>query len=236
MEFLGEVAAWFGDPASWIGRNGIPIRAWEHVSLSAASLAVAVAIALPVGLFIGHTNRGARVTMAVANVGRAVPSIGWLGIALPITLALFERGGLGFLPSFVALVALGIPPIVTNTYAGLREVDAEILETGRGVGMRELQLLRRVEVPIALPVIMAGIRSSAVTIVATATLAALVGGGTLGDFILQGLYVNDQPRIFGAAVLVALLGLGTELAFGFLQRRSVSPGLRPEKVHPGAAI
>ena len=228
MEFLGEVAAWFGDPASWTGRNGIPIRAWEHVSLSLVSLAVAVAIALPVGLFIGHTNRGARVTMAVANVGRAVPSIGWLGIALPITLALFQRGGLGFLPSFVALVALGIPPIVTNTYAGLRQVDAEMLEAGRGVGMHELQLLGRVEVPIALPVIMAGIRSSAVTIVATATLAALVGGGTLGDFILQGLYVNDHPRIFGAAVLVALLALGTELAFGFLQRRAVSPGLRSE--------
>jgi osmoprotectant transport system permease protein len=228
MEFLGEVAAWFGDPASWTGRNGIPIRAWEHVSLSLASLAMAVAIALPVGLFIGHTNRGARVTMAVANIGRAVPSVGWLGIALPITLALFQRGGLGFLPSFVALVALGIPPIVTNTYAGLREVDAEMLEAGRGVGMRELQLLRRVEMPIALPVIMAGIRSSAVTIVATATLAALVGGGTLGDFILQGLYVNDHPRIFGAAVLVALLALGTELAFGFLQRRAISPGLRPE--------
>jgi len=226
MSFLGEVAAWFGDPASWAGSNSIPLRAWEHVALSAASLAVAAAIALPVGLFIGHTNRGARIAIAIANIGRAVPSVGWLGIALPITLALFERGGLGFLPAFVALVALGIPPIVTNTYAGLREVDADLLEAGRGMGMRELQLLGRVEVPIAMPVIMAGVRSSAVTIVATATLAALVGGGTLGDFILQGLYVNDHPRIFGAAVLVALLALLTELAFGFLQRRSISPGLR----------
>lgn len=228
MAFLGEVVAWFGDPANWTGRDSIPLHAWEHVSLSAASLAVAIVIALPVGLFIGHTNRGARVAVAIANVGRAVPSLGWLGIALPITLALFQRDGLGFLPAFVALVALGIPPIVTNTYAGVREVDAEMLEAGRGMGMRELQLLRRVEVPIALPVIMAGIRSSAVTIVATATLAALVGGGTLGDFILQGLYVNDQPRIFGAAVLVALLALATELAFGLLQRLSISPGLRPE--------
>ena len=235
MTFLGEVAAWFGDPANWTGRNSIPLHAWEHVSLSAASLAVALAIALPVGLFIGHTNRGARVAVAIANVGRAVPSIGWLGISLPVTLAVLQRGGLGFLPAFVALVALGIPPIVTNTYAGLREVDAEMLEAGRGMGMQELQLLRRVEVPVALPVIMAGIRSSAVTIVATATLAALVGGGTLGDFILQGLYVNDQPRIFGAAVLVALLALGTELAFGFLQRRSISPGLRPEPVSSAPA-
>jgi len=226
MTFLAQVVDWFRDPAHWSGPGSIPLRAWEHVSLSAVSLGLAIAIALPLGLWIGHTNRGARLAIGIANVGRAVPSIGWLGIALPITLALFQRGGLGFLPSTAALVALGIPPIVTNTYAGLRDVDPEMIEAGRGMGMRELELLRRVEVPIALPVIMAGIRSSAVAIVATATLAALVGGGTLGDFILQGLYVNDQPRIVGAAILVAILALGTELCFGALERVSVSAGMR----------
>jgi osmoprotectant transport system permease protein len=225
MEFLGKVAAWFTAPASWSGNNTIPLRLWEHVSLSAVSLAVAVLIALPLGLYIGHTDRGSRVVVAIANVGRAVPSLGWLGIALPITLALFQGGGLGFLPACIALVALGIPPIVTNTYAGMRDVDRDLLDAGRGMGMAELQLLGRVEVPIALPVIMAGLRSSAVTIVATATLAAVVGGGTLGAFILDGLFVNDQPRVFGAAVLVALLALLTELGFGYLQRRVVSPGL-----------
>jgi osmoprotectant transport system permease protein len=226
MEFLGKVAAWFTAPASWSGNNTIPLRLWEHVSLSAVSLAIAVLIAMPLGLYIGHTDRGSRVVVvAIANVGRAVPSLGWLGIALPITLALFQGGGLGFLPACIALVALGIPPIVTNTYAGLREVDRDLLDAGRGMGMAELQLLGRIEVPIALPVIMAGLRSSAVTIVATATLAAVVGGGTLGAFILDGLFVNDQPRVFGAAVLVALLALLTELGFGYLQRRVVSPGL-----------
>jgi osmoprotectant transport system permease protein len=225
MEFLGKVAAWFSAPASWSGNNTIPLRLWEHVSLSAVSLAIAVLIALPLGLYIGHTDRGSRVVVAIANVGRAVPSLGWLGIALPITLALFQGGGLGFLPACIALVALGIPPIVTNTYAGLREVDRDLLDAGRGMGMTELQLLGRVGVPIALPVIMAGLRSSAVTIVATATLAAVVGGGTLGAFILDGLFVNDLPRVFGAAVLVALLALLTELGFGYLQRRVVSPGL-----------
>ena len=225
MEFLGKVAAWFSAPASWSGNNTIPLRLWEHVSLSAVSLAIAVLIALPLGLYIGHTDRGSRVVVTIANVGRAVPSLGWLGIALPITLALFQGGGLGFLPACIALVALGIPPIVTNTYAGLREVDRDLLDAGRGMGMAELQLLGRVEVPIALPVIMAGLRSSAVTIVATATLAAVVGGGTLGAFILDGLFVNDQPRVFGAAVLVALLALLTELGFGYLQRRVVSRGL-----------
>jgi osmoprotectant transport system permease protein len=226
VEFLGEVVAWFTAPASWSGNDTIPLRLWEHVSLSAVSLAVAVVIALPVGLYIGHTDRGSRLVVAIANIGRAVPSLGWLGIALPITLALFHAGGLGFLPACIALVALGIPPIVTNTYAGVREVDRDLVDAGRGMGMAELQLLGRVEVPIALPVIMAGIRSSAVTIVATATLAAVVSGGTLGAFILDGLFVNDQPRIFGAAVLVALLALATELGFGYLQRRVVSPGLR----------
>jgi osmoprotectant transport system permease protein len=225
MDFLGKVAAWFTAPASWSGNNTIPLRLWEHVSLSAVSLAIAVLIGLPLGLYIGHTDRGSRVVVAIANVGRAVPSLGWLGIALPITLALFQGGGLGFLPACIALVALGIPPIVTNTYAGLREVDRDLLDAGRGMGMAELQLLGRVEVPIALPVIMAGLRSSAVTIVATATLAAVVGGGTLGAFILDGLFVNDQLRVFGAAVLVALLALLTELGFGYLQRRVVSPGL-----------
>jgi osmoprotectant transport system permease protein len=225
MEFLGKVAAWFTAPASWSGNNTIPLRLWEHVSLSAVSLAIAVLIALPLGLYIGHTDRGSRAVVAIANVGRAVPSLGWLGIALPITLALFQGRGLGFLPACIALVALGIPPIVTNTYTGLREVDRDLLDAGRGMGMAELQLLGRIEVPIALPVIMAGLRSSAVTIVATATLAAVVGGGTLGAFILDGLFVNDQPRVFGAAVLVALLALLTELGFGYLQRRVVSPGL-----------
>jgi osmoprotectant transport system permease protein len=225
VEFLASVMAWFTDPASWTGNNTIPLRVWEQVSLSAVSLALAVAIALPLGLYIGHTDRGSRVVVAIANIGRAVPSLGWLGIALPITLVLFQRGGLGFLPACIALVALGIPPIVTNTYAGLREVNRDLLDAGRGMGMAELQLLGRVEVPIALPVIMAGVRSSAVTIVATATLAAVVGGGTLGDFILQGLFVNDQPRVFGAAVLVALLALLTELLFSIIQRRVVSPGL-----------
>jgi len=226
VEFLGKVVAWFTAPASWSGNDTIPLRLWEHVSLSAVSLALAALIALPLGLYIGHTDRGSRLVVAIANIGRAVPSLGWLGIALPFTLALFHADGLGFLPACIALVALGIPPIVTNTYAGLHEVDRDLLDAGRGMGMAELQLLRRVEVPIALPVIMAGVRSSAVTIVATATLAAVVGGGTLGAFILDGLFNNDQPRIFGAALLVALLSILTELSFGYLQRRAVSPGLR----------
>lgn len=225
MDFLGQVLAWYTDPAHWTGSNAIGLRLWQHLSLSAASLAAGVAIALPIGLYIGHTGRFARVTMAVSNIGRAVPSLGWLGIAFPIGTALFHRAGIGFLPAFIGLVALAIPPIVTNTYVGLRDVDPELREAARGMGMRELQLLLRVEVPVSLTVILAGIRVSAVAVVATAPLAALVGGGTLGSYIIQGLALSDEVRVFAAAVLVALLAILTELGFAWLQRRAVSPGL-----------
>jgi osmoprotectant transport system permease protein len=225
MEFLGKVLAWFADPARWTGRNSLPIHLWEHLSLSAASVAIAVAIALPVGLYIGHTGRGAQAVIAISNIGRAVPSLGWMGIVYPITTGLLQRGGHGFLPALIALVALAFPPIVTNTYAGLREVDPELREAGRGMGMTEFQLLRRVEVPVALPVMLAGIRSSAVAVVATAPLMALVGAGTLGEYILAGLALSDEVQVFAAAVLVALLAILTELSFAWLQRRAVSPGL-----------
>jgi osmoprotectant transport system permease protein len=233
MELFGEALAWLTDPANWTDpRNGILLRLWEHVSLSALSLAAAVAIALPVGLYIGHTGRGAALAVAIANIGRAVPSLGWIGIMLPITLALLGRNGLGFAPAFVALVALGIPPIVTNAYAGLRDVDPDLIEAGRGMGMREMEVMTQVEVPVALPVILAGVRSSAVQVVATATLAAVVAGGTLGDFILQGIRIRDLDRVYGAAILVALLAIATELAFAWLQARAVSPGLRGARPAP----
>jgi osmoprotectant transport system permease protein len=224
MEFVAELVAWFLDPANWSGRDGIPNRLGEHVFVSAVSLVIAAAIALPLGLLVGHTGRGATLAVNLANVGRAVPSLGIIGIAFPIALALGL--GLGLAPAAIALVLLGIPPIVTNTYAGLREVDRELVDAARGMGMRERQLLWRVELPLALPVILAGVRTSAVQIVATATLAAVVAGGTQGHHILQGSALNDHPRVFGAALIVALLAILTELAFGALQRASVSPGLR----------
>ena len=225
MDFLAQVLAWYTDPANWSGNNAIPLRLWQHLSLSVASLGAGLAIALPIGLYIGHTGRGARVAVAVSNIGRAVPSLGWLGIAYPISTGLFQRAGIGFLPAFIGLVALAIPPIVTNTYAGLRDVDPELREAARGMGMRELQLLMRVEVPVALTVILAGIRVSAVAVIATAPLAALVGGGTLGSYILQGLELSDEVRVFAAALMVAVLAVLTELTFAWLQRRAVSPGL-----------
>jgi len=226
MEFLRDVAAWFVDPHQWTGRDTLPDLVGGTLLLAAVSLAVALLIAMPIGLYIGHTGRGAQAAVAIANIGRAVPSLGWMGIAYPITTALFARAGSGLLPAVIALVALGIPPIVTNTYAGLREVDEDLREAGRGVGMTEGQLLRRVEVPVALPVIMAGIRSSAVAIVATTPLMSLVGADTLGSYIIAGLNLSDEVQVFAAALLVIVAALATEFLFAGLERLATSPGLR----------
>jgi osmoprotectant transport system permease protein len=156
-----------------------------------------------------------------------------MGIAYPITTALFARAGHGLMPSVIALALLGIPPIVTNTFAGLREVDPDLQEAGRGVGMTEGQLLWRVEVPVALPVIMAGIRSSAVAIMATTPLMSLIGADTLGDDIIAGLNLNDTVRVFAAAVLVVVMALATEALFAWLERRATSPGLRASEAAAG---
>lgn len=223
IEFLGGVAAWFADPATWSGRDGIPERLWQHLWISGVSLVAAIGIGLPLGLAIGHTGRGARAVVAIANVGRAVPSLGLMGLAF-ILLLPFGMG-VGPMPTIIALTALGIPPIVVNAYVGLREVDRELVEAASGMGMREGQVLRRVEIPIALPVILAGVRTSAVQIVATATLAAAIGGGTLGQIIYIGFNVGDQVRIFGGAIVVAVLSIGTEIAFAAVQRAATSPGL-----------
>jgi osmoprotectant transport system permease protein len=225
MEFLREVAAWYVDPGQWTGRDTLPELVGGTLLLAAISLVVALLIAMPIGLYIGHTGRGAQGAVAIANIGRAVPSLGWMGIAYPITTALFARAGNGLMPAVIALAALGIPPIVTNTYAGLREVDPELREAGRGVGMTEVQLLGRVEVPVALPVIMAGVRSSAVAIVATTPLMSLVGADTLGDYIISGLNLSDEVQMFAAALLVVVAALATELLFALLERRATSPGL-----------
>ena len=224
IEFLGEVAAWFADPSTWSGRDGIPIRLFEHLWISAVSLAAAIAVGLPLGLLIGHTGRGATAVVAIANIGRAVPSLGLLGIAFILLLPLGL--GVGPLPGIIALTLLGIPPIVVNAYVGLREVDRDLVEAARGMGMREREVLRNVEVPIAMPVILAGVRTSAVQVVATATLVAVLGGGALGQLILIGFNIGDEVRVFGAAIVVALLSIATEVGFGALQRAATSPGLR----------
>jgi osmoprotectant transport system permease protein len=220
VELISEVVAWFADPSNWTGTSGILNRTVEHVVLSAISVITAILIAVPAGLFIGHTGRGAFITVTVANLGRSIPSYALLIIFV-------TWFGIGFAAAFPALVVLALPPILTNTYVGLREVDRDTVEAGRAMGMRATQLLSRLEVPIALPVIVSGIRVAAVQVVATATLAALVGGGGLGRFIVDGFALRQQDMLVAGAILVALLALLTERSLTFLEGRVVSPGLRP---------
>jgi osmoprotectant transport system permease protein len=216
---MDGVVAWFLDPASWSGTGGIPNRLLEHVVLSGLAVLIGAAIAVPIGLLIGHTGRAATVTIAVGNVGRAIPSYAMLVVFVPLL-------GIGFPNALAALVLLAMPPILVNTYAGMRGVDRDVIEAGRGMGMRETQLLRTVELPLAMPTILAGVRVAAVAVVATATLAALVGGGGLGRFILDGFALRDTPQLVGGAILVALLAVAAERLFVLLERRSASPGVR----------
>lgn len=239
MDFLADVAGWFTDPLNWSGGDGIPVRLLEHLVLSGIPLLLAVAVAVPLGLWVGHTGRGTALVVNLTNVGRAVPSLAILVIAFMLLsaplVALGLRRDVGEVATGLAMIALAIPPIVTNTYIGLQEVDRELLEAGRGMGMHETELLRRVELPLALPVMLAGIRTSAVQVVATATLGAVVATGGLGRYIIDGIAQRRHDEVFAAALLVAALSIATELAFGWLQRRAISPGLQVQGPPPAAS-
>lgn len=224
MNIITTTLAWFTDPAHWQGSDGIPIRVFEHLELSALAVAIGLAIALPAGLWLGHTGRGAFVAVNVANLGRALPSLALLALALPLAFALHL--GLGFWPTLFALVPLTIPPILTNTYVAVRGVDREVVEAARGMGLEERTILRAVELPIALPLILSGIRTAAVNVIATATLGALVAGGGLGRYIVDGLALQEYERLFAGALLVAFLAIAVEIGMGQVDRRVVSPGIR----------
>lgn len=224
MDFAASVIAWLTAPEHWSGSDGIPNRIGEHLLISALTTLAAVALALPFGVLAGHTGRGGFIAINVANLGRALPSLALLALMFPLALSL--RLGFGFWPTFLALVPLGIPPVLTNSYVAVRGVDADVVEAARGMGLRERQVLRQVELPIAAPLIIAGVRNAAVAIVATATLGALVAGGGLGRYIVDGIARQDYPRVFVGALLVALLSISVELAFGAFERLSISAGLR----------
>ena len=218
MELLGDVVRWLSAGEHWRGDDGIPHRLWEHVAMSGSTVLLACLIALPVALWLGHIGRGGVLAVNVSNAGRAIPSFAILVFAVQLF-------GIGSKPAFVALLALAIPPILTNGYVAMREVDQDVREAARGMGMTGRQLLLRVEAPLAVPLVMAGIRTSAVNVVATATLAAFVGWGGLGRFIEDGRAQGDQAMLVSGAVLVAVLAMSTEVALGRLQKRVSPPGV-----------
>ena len=215
-----SVLQWLLASEHWSGENGIPIRLLQHIEMCVVAVAIAVLIAIPIGAVVGHTRRGAGVAVPVANLGRAIPSFAILVLVFILMLRWWPDLAFGFVPTVVALTLLAIPPILTNTYVGIRGVDADTVEAAKGMGMRGTQILGRLELPLAAPVIVTGIRISAVQVVATATLAALIAGGGLGRYIVDGFQQGDRTMTIAGAVLVALLALATEGAFALTGRLS----------------
>jgi osmoprotectant transport system permease protein len=219
MSLLTYLRQFFDNPKYHSGYDGIWTRLAEHCEYSLLALAIAAAIALPLSILSGHFGRGDGSISVVAVVGRAMPSLGLLVV-------LTVEWGLSFWVTMIPLVLLGMPPILLYTHAGIRAVDPAAVDAARGLGMTPWQTIRLVEVPAALPLILAGLRSAAVQIVATATLAAITSFGGLGRYIIDGLAEYDYSQVVGGAVLVALLSLATLAVFWLLDRLLVSPGLR----------
>ena len=236
MNLVTATAAWLTNPAQWAGQAGIPNRLLEHMLIASISLAIALLLALPAGLAIGHTGRGAAGAAGFANVGRSLPSLAVIAIAIPVTVLIDPVLGGATLPTMVAMVVLAVPPILVNACTGIAEVDRDLVEAGRGMGMRERQILARIEMPVALPVVLGGIRSAAVQVVATATLGAIFGSGGLGRFLVDGIAQNDDGQVFGGVVLVAALAIATEVGVGLLQRLARTPGLRDTGNEPAQGI
>lgn len=228
MGFLSDVASFLTDGTNWHGEEGIPTLFLQHLQLTLVSVAFAALIALPIGVVVGHLRRGGGIAVNVANVGRALPALAllilavrWVGVGKPEGLLRIVQS----VPAFIAMVALAVPPMVANSYVGVAGVDDDVRQSARGMGMSGRQVLTRVELPLAMPLIWAGIRTATVAVVATATLAAYVDSGGLGRYIVDGFAVQDQVKVFAGGLLVALLAVGLELLLADIQRRIVSPGL-----------
>jgi osmoprotectant transport system permease protein len=230
MTLLGDVARWFADPAHYQGSDAVQTRILEHLEVCSLAVLVGLLISLPIGLYLGHTGRYAFLAVNLANIGRAIPSLAAIALAIPVAGALLGiENGLGFWPTFLALIPLAIPPILTNAYVALRNVDRDVIEAARGMGISEPGVLLRIELPLALPLILAGVRTAAVNVVATATLGALVAFGGLGRYIVDGLALQEFDRLGAGALLVALLAIAVEVAFSIFERAAISPGIRVQE-------
>ncbi len=212
MDALIDGFGWLADGANWSGPTGVGTRLVEHLWISGLSILIACAVALPIGLWLGHLGKGGTLAINISNVGRAVPTFAILALLYMTPLALSAW------TTIIALVLFAIPPILTNTYVGMREVDRDAVEAARGMGMNGTQLLRGVELPLAIPMVMAGIRLATVQVVATATLAAVISGPGLGRIITSGFGTQDLPKIIGGAIIVGALALVIEGLMAWLQR------------------
>lgn len=213
MSAFSKLIDYMSRGSSWTGQTGILHRLNQHVVLTLVSVGIAAAIALPLGLTLGHFRRGGTLAINITNIGRAIPTFAVL------TLLTLSPLGISNKSTVIALVLFALPPLVTNSYIGLREVDPEARDAARGMGMSGWQLFRRVELPLAMPLIMAGVRLATVQVVATATIAALVGAGGLGRLITDGLSSHDEGQLLAGAVVVMALALVAETLLALVQRQ-----------------
>ena len=221
---IAQIVEWLTSADSWSGAGGIAARLWEHLYYSGIVMVVTCVVAIPLGLYIGHAGR-AGWAITAANAARAVPTLGllfatalWLGPQIKSQLAFV-------IPSIIVLVLLAIPPVLSGAYAGVAAVDPAARDAAKGVGMRPSQVLSRVEIPCALPLLISGIRAATLQVIATATIAAYVGLGGLGRYLIDGLATGNYVVTAGGAILVALLALAVDGLLALIERRVVSPGL-----------
>lgn len=213
MSVAGETLAWLTDEAHWAGGDGIPHRLAEHVGYSALTVVVAALVAVPLGLWIGHTGRWQRLAVGTSGALRALPTLGlltWFALLL----------GIGLTAPILALVILAVPPLLAATYSGIESVERHTIDAARGMGFTEWQVLSKVEIPLALPLLVGGFRSATLQVIATATVAAFVGLGGLGRYVIDGQAFRDYPQMVGGSLLVTALALVADGVFVGAQRLS----------------
>lgn len=219
MSLLADALAWLLDPAHWAGPDGVGVRLFEHVGYSLVAVLIASALAVPAGWWVGHTRRGRALAVGLSGAARALPTLGvvtLLGILL----------GIGLVGPMVAFVVLALPSVLAGAYSGVEAVDPLATDAARAAGMTEAQVLARVEIPLGLPLLVGGVRSAFLQVVATATLAAYVGAGGLGRFLFLGLKTQDYPMMLASSLLVVALALACDMAFALLQRLATPAGVR----------
>ena len=221
MEYINFAWDWLKSPANWHGSDGIPLRVVQHLGYTGLSLLVAALIALPLGVAIGHFGRGGYLVVNLANAWRAIPTLGLL-ILMVILI------GFSIFAWLIPLVVLGIPPILVNAYEGVAGVDPDLKDAARGMGMTDWQVLWKVEIPVALPLIMLGLRTGAIFVVATATIAAEIGLGGLGRYIIDGLATDNYGEVAGGALLVVIMALLVQVVFVGLRFLVVPAPLRAQ--------
>jgi osmoprotectant transport system permease protein len=221
VSFFSFAWDWLNQAQQWHGSSGIPVRVFEHLGYSGLSLLIAALIALPLGVIIGHTGRGAFAVVSLANLWRSIPTLGLL-VLMVILL------GFSVATWLIPLVALAIPPILVNAYEAVLGVDRGVKDAARGMGMTPRQVLLNVEVPVAMPLIILGLRTAAIFVVATATIAAEIGAGGLGRYIIDGLATDNYGEVAGGALLVVVLALLVQVAFVGVRRLVVPAGLRQQ--------